>query len=185
MEDREIVELYWARDERAVGETQTKYGPYCMAVARRIVTDGEDAAECVNDALLAAWRSIPPQRPAALAAYLGKLTRRIALNRLRDGNREKRGGGRVTLALEELGECVPGGTDAGAEAELSELTGAIDRFLGTLPGTERDVFVCRYWFLASVEEICGQFGFGESRVKSMLSRTRKKLKRHLKEEGMI
>lgn len=184
MEDGQIVELFWNRDERAIGEAQAKYGTYCEAVARRIV-DGEDAPECVNGALLAAWRSIPPQRPAVLRTYLGKLTRRISLNRRRDESREKRGGGELALALDEMAECVPGGTNVGAAAELSELTGAIDGFLGTLSKTERDVFVCRYWFLAPVSEICEKFGFGESKVKSMLSRTRKKLKGHLEREGLI
>ena len=184
MNDREIVELFLKRSETAIRETESKYGRYLETVAMRILGDASDAAEVVSDTCLAAWNAIPPHEPENLAAFLGKLARQTAIKRWRKRGAQKRGG-ETALALEELGECVPGGTDAGAEAELSELTGAIDRFLGTLPGTERDVFVCRYWFLASVEEICGQFGFGESRVKSMLSRTRKKLKRHLKEEGMI
>lgn len=185
LEDAEIVSLYWQRDERAIRETQTKYGGYCRAVARRILPDAQDVEESVNDTWLAAWRSMPPHRPAMLNTYLGKLTRRCSLDRWRTQNRVKRGGGEVPLVLDELDECVPGGQDVARTAEQRELAKALDRFLDRLPGPERDVFVCRYWLLVPVKEIGARFGFGESKVKSMLARTRKKLRIWLEREELV
>ena len=186
MEDSAIVSLYWARDERALRASEEKYGNYCRTIARRILGDPEDADECVNDTWLGAWNSIPPHRPAVLSAFLGKLTRRISLNRWRDRTRDKRGGGEVPLALDELAECVPAPQDnVERVVELMELARAIDRFLAGLPAEERDVFVCRYWFAASIAEIGDRFGYGESKVKSMLFRTRKKLLAHLEKEELI
>lgn len=184
MDDARIVSLYWERDERAIEESESKYGGYCHAIAYRILTDREDADESVNDTWLAAWESMPPHRPSVLAAYLGKITRRVSLNRRRDRNRDKRGGGEVSLSLDELAECVPGGKSVERTMELAELTEAVNRFLAGLPAAERDVFVCRYWFLASLREIGERFGFSESKTKSMLFRTRKKLLAHLEKEGL-
>lgn len=185
MEDGEIVSLYWARDERAVAETRTRYGGYCRSIAGRFLSDERDCEECVNDVWLAAWRSIPPQRPEALKTYLGKLTRRAALNRLRDRGREKRGGGQAALCLEELSECLPGGTEAESGVELQELTQAIDAFLETLSVEMRDLFVCRYWFMVPVKELSVRFGFSESKVKSSLARVRGKLLRYLEKESFL
>ena len=185
MEDREIVELYWRRDQRAVAETQKRVGAYCFAIANQILLDPEDARECVNDAYLAAWNAIPPHRPERLAPFVGKLTRRIAVNRLEQRLAAKRGGGEGALALEELGECVSGGDGAEAQAEAAELSAAVNRLLHSLPKTQRDVFICRYWYMDSVESIALQFGFSPSKVKSMLFRTRKRLQRYLKKEGLL
>ena len=184
MDDIRIVSLYWERNEQAIEESESKYSGYCHAIAYRILTDHEDADESVNDTWLAAWESMPPHRPSVLAAYLGKITRRVSLNRWRDRNRDKRGGGEVSLSLDELAECVPGRQDAEQAVELAELTEAVNRFLAGLPETERDVFVCRYWFLAPLREIGENFGFSESKTKSMLFRTRKKLLAHLEKEGL-
>lgn len=184
MDDSRIVTLFLERDEEAIRQSQEKYGGYCRAISQRILSSEQDVQECVNDVWLAAWRSIPPNRPASLGLYLGKLTRRISVDRLRDACRLKRGGGEATLALEELEECLPSGADAERAVELAELTHAVDMFLAGLPKTQRDVFVCRYWFMASTEEIRQRFGFGESKVKSMLSRTRKKLLLYLEKEGL-
>ena len=184
MEDTGIVALYWERNERAIQESETKYGGYCRAIAYRILADAEDADESVNDTWLAAWESMPPHRPTVLATYLGKLTRRVSLNRWRDRNAAKRGAGEVSLSLEELKECVPDRWDAERAVELTELTEAVNRFLADLSPVERDVFVCRYWFLAPLREIGEKFAFSESKVKSMLFRTRKKLLAHLEKEGL-
>lgn len=183
MEDSRILDLYWERNEAAIEHTAKKYGNYCFRISWQILGDREDAAECVNETWLGLWNSIPPHRPENLAAYLGKLTRRISLKRWRDSRTEKRGGGQVELALEELSECVPGepGLDAGLEAK--ELTRCIGTFLRTLPRTERQIFVLRYWYLEPVREIGRSFGFSESKVKSMLFRTRAKLKTELIKEG--
>lgn len=184
MDDAMIVSLYWDRNEQAIKETESKFGSYCHAIANRILTDKEDADESVNDTWLAAWESIPPHRPSVLATYLGKLTRRISLNRWRARNRDKRGGGEVALSLDELAECISDRQNVERTMELSELTKALNSFLADLPTTERDVFVCRYWFLASVREIGEKFALSEAKTKSMLFRTRKKLLVYLEKEGL-
>lgn len=185
MEDSQIVSLYWERSELAIRETAVKYGRYCHVIAYNILANREDADESVNDTYMSAWERIPPHRPAVLSTFLGKLTRRISLNKWKNKNRAKRGGGEVPLALEELEECISTGESAERLAERKELSFAIGHFLDTLPETERDVFVCRYWFLASVREISAKFGFSESKTKSMLLRTREKLRNFLTGEGLI
>lgn len=184
MEDSDIVALYWARREQAVTETAAKYGSYCHSIAQNILANPEDAEESVNDAYLAAWNAIPPHRPAVLRTFLGKLTRRQALKKWRDGVREKRGGGETALALEELEECVPSGSGAEDAVMAAELALALRRFVAGLPDTERRVFLCRYWYLDPVRTVSRTFGFSESKVKSMLHRTRTKLRTYLQKEGM-
>ena len=185
MEDDEIVALYWARSEQAVKETARKYGKYCYAIAYRILASEEDAAECVNDTWLHAWNSIPPHRPVIFSAFLGKLTRRAALHRWRYYHAEKRGGGEMALVLEELENCIPAHGSVQETLESKELTAHLNSFLRTLPKTERRVFVCRYWYLDPIADICMQFGFSQSKVKSMLYRTRIKLLSYLQKEGFI
>ena len=185
MEDAFIIELFWARSEAAISETDKKYGRYCRSIARGILSNEEDAEECVNDTYLGAWNSIPPHRPRFLSTFLGKLTRRISLNRWKAQHTQKRGGGEVALALEELSEIVPASGGVEEELESKVLSTAINVFLTSLPETERDVFVCRYWFLAPVSEISRRFHFSQSKTKSMLFRTREKLKAFLREEGLL
>ena len=184
MEDERIVDLYWARDERALAETESKYGGYCRAIARNILADGEDVRECVNDTWLGAWNAMPQDRPSRLGVYLGTITRRLALNRRKAASAVKRGGGQVPLALEELAQCVPGGESAEALLEAKELGRAVAAFVRALPGTERRVFLCRYWYLDPVADIGERFGFSQSKVKSMLARIRKKLLIYLRKEGL-
>lgn len=185
MEDSRIVELYWDRSERAISETSSKYGAYCYAIAYHILADAGDADESVNDTYLGAWNSMPPHRPSVLSTFLGKLTRRISINRWRERRAEKRGGGQVPLALDELAEAV-GSPDTPEQAlDARELAAAVDRFLAALPELERDLFVCRYWFLAPVALLSEKFGFSLSKTKSMLFRTRQKLRTHLEKEGFI
>lgn len=184
MEDKEIVDLYWQRSEDAIPETAAKYGSYCRIIAYNILTDHEDTEECINDTWLGAWNSMPENRPARLAPYLAKLTRWIALARLRDRNCLKRGGGETSLALEELSEYLDSGLDTQKQVEQRELAEAIRCFLAGLDEQKRHVFLARYWFMASVEEIGEKFGFSQSKVKSMLMRTRRALRDHLKEEEL-
>ena len=184
MEDERIVDLYWARDERALAESQVKYGGWCLAVAGHILTDGADAEECVNDTWLGAWNAMPEDRPARLGAYLAAITRRVSLNRWKAARTQKRGGGETPLVIEELSECVPGGESAEAALEAKELGRAVAAFVRALPDTERRVFLCRYWYLDSIMDIAGAFGFSQSKVKSMLARTRKKLLAYLRKEGL-
>ena len=184
MEDRKIVDLYWQRDENAIPETAAKFGGYCRTIAYNILADAEDAEECLNDTWLRAWNTMPTNRPNKLAPYLGKLSRWISLTRLREKTSLKRGGGETELVLDELTEAVDYGADVEKAVELKELNAALRRFLKNLGETERQVFLARYWFIASIAEIAEKFGFSESKVTSMLHRTRKKLLAYLKEEGL-
>ena len=184
MEDIQIVDLYFRRSEQALDETAHKYGKYLFSIAYNILCSNRDAEEAVNDTYLGAWHSIPPHRPNRLSTYLGKITRRISLEKWKMMRTQKRGGGEVPLALEELSECIPGNETPQQTIELKELTRSINTFLETLPETEQRIFVSRYWYLTPIKTIAKQFGFSESKVKSMLSRTRGKLKNHLKKEGI-
>ena len=185
MDDSAIIELYFERSEAAIVQTDEKYGPYCYSIAYHILTDREDAEESVSDTYLAAWNNIPPRRPNVLSTFLGKLTRYISINRWKKRSACKRGGGEMDLALEELGECVSDGLDVEQQYAYKETIRAFRRFLDTLPETERRVFLRRYWYLDSTREISQRFGFTESKVKSMLHRTRKKLRAQLEKEGLL
>lgn len=185
MEDAQIVELYWNRDERAITKTAERYGPYCRTVAGRILPDPGEAEECVNDTWLRAWNAIPPQRPRSLGAFLSKITRNLAFDRLKARGRVKRGGGELTLALEELGECVSPSDSVEEEVQRKELEGAVRAFLRGLPPRDRDIFLRRYFFVEPVGEIAARYAMGENAVSAVLSRTRKKLRTHLEREGWI
>lgn len=185
MDDTSIVSLYFARSEDAITQTSVKYGGYCYAIAYNILLSPQDSEESVNDAFLAAWNTIPPQWPRNLSTYLGKLTRNISLDRWKRRSAQKRGGGQVELALEEL-EDIVSGKETPENAYLSrELMESVRGFLRALPAVEQKVFVCRYWYIDSTREISKRFGFSESKVKSMLLRIRKKLKKHLEQEGLL
>jgi len=183
MEDRQIIELYWARSETAIAETERKYGPYLRGIACRILSNPEDAKECVNDTYHSAWNAMPPHWPDALSAFLGKITRRISIDRWRKDRAEKRGGGELPLALEELGECVSGGETPEDLLRSKELEDRFHQFLLSLPVVERRVFLRRYWFLDSVGDIADRFGFTQSKVTSMLHRVRNRLRAQLEKEG--
>lgn len=185
MEDGQIVRLYFARDERAIAETAGKYSAYCHSIAYRILENHPDSEEVVNDTFLGAWNSIPPTKPISLPAYLGKISRRLALNKWRCGRTQKRGAGEADLALEELEGCISWGDSAEAALEGKELSESVSRFVKALDQTEGRIFVLRYWHLYSIREIAHKYHFSESKVKSMLSRTRGKLQKHLKKEGVL
>ena len=184
MEDKAIVDLYWQRSERAIPETECKYGGYCHTVAMRIVNNREDAEECVNDTWLGAWNSMPENRPSYLAPYLAKLTRWLSISKLKTQNRLKRGGGEIMLSLAELDSELGEGTDLARQIELKELSEYLDAFLTSLSAEERKVFLARYWYAASIREIAEKSSCSESKVKSMLLRTRRKLKKALEAEGL-
>ena len=184
MEDGAIVELYWQRSEEAIPETERKYGAYCQRIAYHVCGDHEDAEECVNDTWLRAWNRMPNERPGLLSAFLGAITRNLALDRWRARHSLKRGGGELPAVLDELAETLDSGLDTQKELEIKELNRGLRRLLDQLDKTERDVFLSRYWYVASIAEIAEKSGFTESKVKSMLHRTRRKLIRQLKEEGL-
>lgn len=184
MEDKKIVDLFWMRSEQAITETATKYGKYCHSIAYNILANNGDAEEAVNDTYMGAWNSIPPHRPSILRTFLGKITRRISLKKYRDQNRDKRGGGEVALVLEELDECVASPVTVEDEIMAKELGKALNRFVSELPDIERKVFLCRYWFMDSIDTISRDFDFSNSKTKSMLYRTRMNLLAYLREEGL-
>lgn len=182
MDDRSIVELFLERSESAIIEAEEKYGRLCRSIARGVLGNEEDAEECVNDAYLAAWNSIPPKEPERLSAYLGRLTRNIALDRYDMKRAEKRGGGEVTAALDELYECVLPDIDITDELALRD---ALTHFLRQQPERARRIFVRRYWYMQTVHEIASACGYSESLVKMTLKRTRDKLKLYFEKEGIM
>ena len=184
MEDHAIIDLYWAREERALEETETKYGSYCRSIARNILASPEDTEECVNDTYLRAWNAMPPQRPAVLSAFLGKITRNLSLDRWKRSRAEKRGGGQLPLALEELTTCVPAADNVAEAMEALELSRVLDSFLRKLPEKECCIFLRRYWYLDGAQTIARRFHMTEGSVKSQLFRTRTKLRAYLEKEGI-
>lgn len=185
MDDKSIVDLFWKRSERAISETENKYGRFCYSVAFNILANQEDAEESVNDTYLAVWDALPPHRPSVLMAFLGKLTRRISINRWYSLATYKRGGGQIQLALDELAECESNSPSVEEIAIGKEAYAALNRFLAALPETERMVFVRRYFLLDPVAQIAESFQFSEAKVTSMLHRTRMKLRKSLTEEGYL
>lgn len=153
MDDSSIVRLYWERSEEAITETDLKYGSYCHSIAYNILKNREDTEKSVSDTYLDAWNAMPPHRPSILATFLGKITRRISIDRWRVRSAYKRGGGEITLALEELEECVADTKNVEQELESRELTRSVNSFLDTLPTTNRQVFLCRYWYLESIQDM--------------------------------
>ena len=185
MDDTQIVELYWARKESAIEETEAKYGSYCHSIALNILHNPDDAKESVNDTWLDAWNSMPPHRPSMLSAFLGKLTRRISIDKWRRTTAKKRGDGQLPLLLDELEDCISDGKSIEEETERKLLGEVISSFVKNLPETEQKVFLCRYWYMDSVNSIAIRFRFSESKVKSMLYRTREKLRVRLEKEGLV
>ena len=185
MDDTQIVELYWARKESAIEETAAKYGSYCRSIAHNILNNQDDAEECVNDTWLGAWNSMPPHRPSVLSTFLGKLTRRISIDKWRRTTAKKRGDGQLPLVLAELEDCISDGKSIEEETERKLLAETIAAFVKSLPETEQKVFLCRYWYMDSVSAIATRFRFSESKVKSLLSRTREKLRVRLEKEGLV
>lgn len=183
MEDRQIVELYFARNESAIRETENKYGKYCRYIAYNILRDQGDSEECVNDAYLKAWNEIPPKNPSRLSTFLGKITRNLALNRYERETAIKRGGYATVLALDELEGCI---SDCeGDPTDELALKEAINRFLRSLPRESRIVFLQRYWYFRQIKEIAKDIDMSENAVKVMLHRTRERLKQFLEKEEIL
>lgn len=183
MEDSIIIQLYWDRDPSAIPATRDKYGAYCGAVASGILQDARDREECLSDTWLAAWNSMPPQRPALLSAYLARITRNLAFNRWQAARAAKRGGGEPALALEELEECVSGGSGPENALEEKELISALRSFLETLPTKRRAIFLRRYWLVQPVGQIARELYMLPGAVSMSLTRTRRELADYLKERG--
>lgn len=185
MDDKEIIALYQTRDENAIRQTEKKYSSYLTTIALNILGNREDSDECVNDTYFKAWNSIPPNIPAKLRYYLGKITRELSIDRLRKKTSQKRGGTEYDLSLEELCECTGSGDTTEQSVDLAVLVELIEKFLRSRRDDERDMFVCRYYFCDSLKEIAEYFGVNESKVKNTLFRTRTELKKHLESEGYL
>ena len=185
MDDRQIVDLFWQRREDALVHTRARYGAYCGSIAQRILGNTEDAEECVNDTWLQAWNAIPPAKPAHLRLFLGRITRNLAINAAKKQKAEKRGGGQVTLALEELAECLPAADDVQDDIQQKALERAIRQFLNTLPPRDCTVFLYRYFYMEPPVAIAKRIGIRENHVLLILSRTRAKLREFLQKEWDI
>ena len=182
MDDGKIIELFFERSEQAIEELSGKYGPLCLRLAENILGNGSDAEECVNDAYLGVWNSVPPARPDSLPGYVSRIVRNLAVKRYRSNSAAKRNRS-YDSSLDELGDCFPSGDSVEDEIGASELSRALDRFLGGLDRRSRIIFVRRYWHSDSVGDIAAMFRTGKHNVSVILSRTRKKLKKYLKEKG--
>lgn len=183
MDDRALIDGLTARDDAALKELQNAYGGYCRAVAYNVLGSREDAEEIVNDAMHAAWNAIPPAKPTALRAYLGKLTRNLALKRVRFDGAQKRGGGEAAAVYEELDECLASGETVETAADADALRELLRDFVRRLSPAKRRVFLLRYWYFETVPAIARETGYSEAKVTSLLHRLREQLKRTLTEGG--
>ena len=184
MDDAKIVQLYWDRDERAIPATASKYGNYCISIAKNILGNCEDAEECVNDTYMKAWNTIPPKRPDVLGAFLAAVTRNLSLDKYKYKYAAKRSGNQFALLLSELEECIPDASDIDRRLEDEEISAVITDFLRGRSEDARKIFVLRYFHCSPVSEIAQKLGFSQSKVKSSLFATRNALKKHLLNEGI-
>ncbi len=185
MNDSDIIDLYWARDEAAISASSEKYGRYCHRIAMNILLNHEDAEECVNDTWLRAWNSMPPHRPSLLSAFLGKITRNLSFHLFQKHHALKRGGGQIVYVLDELKECSDNRATPENELELQETIQAIQSFLTSLPREKRIIFVKRYWYAESITDIAKQMSTTKGNISVILTRMRKELKQYLFERGTV
>ena len=184
MDDRRIVELFLERSEEAILETDIKYGRYCHKIAFNVLGNDEDSEECVNDAYMRAWGSIPPNEPDSMASYIGRITRNLALDKLRQKQSDKRGNGEVPVVLDELAECVSGHDELERRQDSAEIAAAIDSFLDELNSVERGVFMRRYWMMEPIGDGANRDDISVARTTTMLFRLRNRLKKHFMKEGI-
>lgn len=185
MIDQAIIALFEQRDEQAISESEKQYGALCRSVARDITGSNEDAEECLNDAMLAAWNAIPPTKPKNYCAYLLRLVRNAAYNRYCAAHTLKRNAANTASSIDELAEIIPDRGDVVDEIERREIIGAINRFLQELPIKQRDLFVRRYWYLTDIAALAKMFHMTESHVRTTLTRLRQRLQKHLRKEGLL
>jgi RNA polymerase sigma-70 factor (ECF subfamily) len=180
MEDKKIIELFFARSEIAIRELDNKYGKICKKLSQNIVNNKQDAEECVNDAYLGVWNSIPPETPDPLLAYVCKIVRNISLKTYYRKEAAKRSSNH-TVSMNEIDSCFPGKNMVEAEIEAKELTHMIENFLDTLTLENRVIFLRRYWFADSCKDIAERTGKSEKTISVRLTRIRQKLKQYLSE----
>lgn len=182
MEDRDLINLYWNRSEKAIFETDKKYRNYCSKIAYNILYSPEDSEECLNDTYLNVWNSIPNDRPDIFSAYLGKITRNLAINIYNRKRTQKRGSGQVEIILDELENILASKATIESEIESKDITAALNNFLYSLEKEDRIIFVRRYWYVDSIKDISKTTGYSQSKIKSNLFRSRNKLKTYLQKE---
>ena len=180
MEDQTIVSLFWSRDECAISITADKYGAYCRTVASNILRSPEDVEECINDTWLGAWNAIPPHKPAKLPAFLAKITRNLAYNRVHYNNAQKRSGN-LQQILTELDNCI----DPEETIERATLVDALNTFLRKLPPGKRRLFLRRYWYAQSIADIARETLMTQGAVAMQLQRIRQQLRTYLHEQGVV
>lgn len=183
-DDEKIIELFFNRSEQAIRELDNRYGKICHNLSYNIVNNRQDAEECVNDAYLGTWNTIPPVKPNPLLAYVLKIVRNISL-KVYWGKEEVKRSSRYTVALEEIGSCIPDQKTVENEIEVRELARIIEKFLDTLTLENRVIFIRRYWFSDSYKDIAGVTGLSEKNISVRLARIRKKLKQYLSEREVF
>ncbi len=183
MDDQSIIKMYHARDEDAIKATADKYGAYCYTIAYNVLHSRSDSEESVNDTYLGAWNSMPPHTPSVLSVFLGKITRRISIDKWRKQHASRRRGDEITLVLEELEECIPSDSSVEAELDARALAELIDCFVRSLPNEDKRVFLLRYWYSEPVSSIASDLGTTVPSIKSRLQRIRGKLKKELIKGG--
>ena len=184
MDDEKIIELYFARSESAITETDIKYGKSCRRLTYNVTGNYEDSEECVNDTYMRLWNVIPPKRPPDLAAYLFRIARNIALNLIRGRNADKRGGAMRSVDYDEIAECLPDRNTVERQTDDDTAIRAIEKFLSSLPREKQIIFLKRYWYFNTVSDIASEMNISESKVKLTLMRTREKLRTELEKEGI-
>ena len=185
MEDHLIIDLYFERNERAIIESERKYGRYCFSIANNILSNEYDSEECVNDTWNKAWNAIPPQKPNNFKLFLAKISRNLAISRLRAQGREKRGSGSLPIVLDEISEIISDGDSVEKELQDKEFMASVNKFLRGLSERDCNIFIRRYFFLESHEVIAEKHGLRVANVGKILSRIRAKLRVFLKKEGYI
>jgi RNA polymerase sigma-70 factor (ECF subfamily) len=183
MDDSKIVDLYWARDEKAIDESDKKYGRMLTSLSFSLLSSLEDAEECVNDTYIDAWGAMPTARPEFLGAFLSKIVRRISVDRFREKHRQKRGG--IENSLSELSECIPASGGIEEELDGEGIREELDEFLRSQTKEKRVAFILRYFYSKSITEIALKLGVGESKVKTMLFRMRAELRERLEVKGLL
>lgn len=183
MEDRQIIELYFQRNETAITETANKYGAFCHKIAMNILSIREDAEECVNDTYHSVWNQIPPTNPNSFRAFLGRITRNLSISRFRTLHAQKRYAG-MELMLSELEECIPAPNTIERTIESKELTGYINKWLTTLPEQDAMLFLRRYWYGDSVKDLAKKTNLTAAKMAQTMLRLRKSLKAYLEQKGV-
>lgn len=185
MEDKEIIALFQARDEKAIAETESKYKNYLHTIAMNILGDERDSEEALSDTYLKTWNTIPPACPEHLSTFLGKIARNSAIDIFKKAHAKKRRASEMNLILDEIAEVIPDKDDVESELDRKELINDINAFLSTLPERHRKIFVCRYYFADSIEKISSEHDVSKSNIYVILSRTREELKKYLTGKGYV